>query len=124
MVIADLEAGVGTLQRLLPDQADYAIVVAQPTAKSIEAARRAVELAEGKARVIVIANRVTSAGDVALIREGVAGQHELLAVPDDAAVARADEEGLAPFDEAPDAPAVRAITALAARLTAPPPSDP
>jgi len=36
-----LEAGVATLLRLQPRQADLIIVVAQPIAKAIEVARRA-----------------------------------------------------------------------------------
>ena len=114
--MADLEAGVGTLQRMGSDQADFALVIAQPTAKSIEAARRGVELARGKARVIVLANRVTGEEDVALIRAGVGGDQELMAIPDDPAVARADEEGLAPYDVAADSPGVRAIHAVVDRL--------
>ncbi len=58
IVIGDLEAGVGTLLRLQPGQADLVIVVAQPTAKAIEVARRAVEIASSRARVLLIANRV------------------------------------------------------------------
>ena len=113
-VIGDLEAGVGTLLRLQPGQADLVIVVAQPTAKAIEVARRAVEIASTRARVLVIANRVRDDADVRLIRDGVGPfDGELVVVPDDASVARADEEGAAPVDAAPDGPAVRALEQLA-----------
>jgi Flp pilus assembly CpaE family ATPase len=37
-------------------------------------------------------------------------------VPDDPAVVEAERRGLAPFDAAPDAPAVRALVALAESL--------
>jgi CO dehydrogenase maturation factor len=118
-VIGDLEAGVGTLLRLQPGQADLVIVVAQPTAKAIEVARRAVEIAASRARVLVIANRVRDEGDVELIRAGVGPfDGDLVVVPDDPAVARADEEGVAPVDAAPDGPAVRALGQLARRLRA------
>ena len=116
VVIGDLEAGVGTLLRLQPGQADVVLVVAQPTAKAIEVARRAVEIASSRARVIVIANRVREEADVDLIREGVEHDGELVVVPDDAGVARADEEGVAAFDAAPGGPAVRALEDLARRL--------
>lgn len=116
MVVADLEAGVGTLQRMLPGQADYALVVAQPTAKSIEAARRAIVLAGPKTSILLVANRVRSDADLQLIADGVGADAELFAVPDDPAVAAADEDGSAPFDVAPDAPAVRAVARLADRL--------
>lgn len=117
IVIGDLEAGVGTLLRLQPGQADLVIVVAQPTAKAIEVARRAVEIASGRARVLLIANRVRDDADVELIRDGVAwGDGDMIVVPDDPAVARADEEGLAPIDAAPEGPAVLALERVAARI--------
>ena len=116
-MIGDLEAGVGTLLRLQPGQADLVIVVAQPTAKAIEVARRAVEIASGRARVLLIANRVRDDADVELIRDGVAwGDGDMIVVPDDPAVARADEEGLAPIDAAPEGPAVLALERVAARI--------
>jgi len=118
IVVAALEAGVGTLLRLRPGQADVVLVVAQPTAKAIEVARRAVEIAASRARVIVIANRVHGEADVALIRTGVGWDGELVAVPDDPGVARADEEGEAAIDVASDGPAVLALEALARRLRA------
>lgn len=116
IVIGDLEAGVGTLLRLLPEQADLVLVIAQPTAKAIEVARRAVEIATERARVIVIANRVRGDADVEMIREGTGWTGELVVVPDDPEVARADEAGEAAFDAAPEGPAVLALEALARRL--------
>lgn len=115
-VIGDLEAGVGTLLRLQPGQADLVLVVAQPTVKAIEVARRAVEIASSRARVIVIANRARGDADLAMIREGIRWEGEIVVVPDDPGVARADEEGLAPVDAAPDGPAVLALEELARRL--------
>jgi len=114
IVVCDMEAGIGTLLRVLPGQLDVVLVVAQPTAKSIEVARRAVRIASNRARVILVANRVRSEADVELIREGVDwGDGDIVVVPDDPEVARADEEGVAPIDAAPAAPGVRAIEALA-----------
>lgn len=112
-VIGDLEAGVGTLLRLRPGQADVVLVVAQPTAKAIEVARRALEIAAGRARAVLVANRVRDDADVDLIRDGTGWNGELVVVPDDLGVARADEEGRAPFDVAPGGPAVRALRQLA-----------
>ncbi len=116
IVVGDLEAGVGTLLRLQPGQADLVLVVAQPTAKAIEVARRAVEIASSRARVILIANRVRDDSDVAMIREGAGWDGEVVVVPDDEGVARADEEGLAPVDAAPDGPALLALEELATRV--------
>ncbi len=112
-VIGDLEAGVGTLLRLQPGQADVVLVVAQPTAKAIAVARRALEIAAGRARAVLVANRVCDDADVEMIREGTGWDGELVAVPDDPGVARADEAGRAPFDVAPDGPAVGALRQLA-----------
>jgi CO dehydrogenase nickel-insertion accessory protein CooC1 len=117
IVIGDLEAGVGTLLRLQPGQADLVLVVAQPTAKAIEVARRAVEIASSRAPVLLIANRVRDDADAELIRDGVAwGDGDMIVVPDDPAVARADEEGMAPIDAAPGSPAVLALERVAARI--------
>jgi len=115
-VVADLEAGVGTVLRLQPGLADVVLVVAQPTAKAIEVARRAIQIATSRGRVMLIANRVTADADVALIRNGTEWAEELVVVPDDPAVGRADEDGVAPIDAAPDAPAVQALQELARRL--------
>jgi CO dehydrogenase nickel-insertion accessory protein CooC1 len=116
IVIGDLEAGVGTLLRMQPGQADVVLVVAQPTAKAIEVARRAIEIAAQRGEVLLLANRVTGEADVRLIREGSGWDGELVALPDDPAVAAADEDGVSPVDHAPDAPVVRVLGELAARL--------
>ena len=118
-IVFDMEAGVGTLLRVRPGQADVVLVVAEPSAKSIEVARRAAEIASERARVIVIANRVREEADVAAIR-AVLGDYELLTVPEEAAITRADREGLAPIDVDPDAPGVGALVRLADRLYAGP----
>ena len=120
IVIGDLEAGVGTVFRLPEDAADVVLVVAQPTAKSIEVARRAVETAAAKVpRVVVVANRVRSDDDLAVIQETL-GEHEIVVVPDDPAIAEADREGRAPIDVDDEAPGVRAVVALADRLAGAP----
>jgi len=117
IVVGDLEAGVGTLLRLQAGQADVVVVVAQPTAKSIDVARRAIELAADRAtRVVVVANRVRDDADMAAILAGVGETHELFVVPDDAAIAEADRDGRAAIDVDPEAPGVLALVDLADRL--------
>ena len=116
VVVGDLEAGIGTLLRLREGDADVVVIVVQPTAKSIEVARRAVEIAGEKAdRVVVVANRVRDESDVALI-EPAAGGRDLWVVPDDDAIAEADRDGRAPLDVDDTAPGVRAIVDLAEQL--------
>ena len=116
IVIGDLEAGIGTLLRLREGEADVVVVVVQPTAKSIEVARRAIEIASPKAAwVVVVANRVRDREDVAMIA-GAVGDCEVCEVPDDPVIAEADRDGRAPVDVDAAAPGVVAIASLAERL--------
>jgi CO dehydrogenase maturation factor len=118
IVICDLEAGLGTLLRLQGGEADVVVIVTQPTAKSIETARRALELAVNTAtRVVVVANRVRDDADLAAIVAGVGEEHELVIVPDEPAIEAADRDGLAAIDVDAEAPGVRALIDLADRLT-------
>jgi len=117
IVIGDLEAGVGTVLRLEAGQADVVVVVAQPTAKSLDVARRALDLAGDRGiRIVVVANRVRDDADLEAILSVVGDEHEMVVVPDDAAIATADRDGLAPIDVDPDSPGVQAIVELADRL--------
>ena len=113
--MADLEAGIGTLLRLRPAHVDLVLVVTEPSAKSIEVARRAVAIAASRAEVLVVANRIGTDGDLIAVREALDG-HAYVVVPEEPAIAQADREGLAPIDVAPDAPGVRALVALADRV--------
>ena len=115
VVICDFEAGVGNLLRLQPGQTDVVLVVANPMAKSIDVARRALEIADGLAEVVLVANRVRGPEDVTAIAEAL-GREPDLVVPEDDAIAEADRDGEAPIDVGPRAPGVAAIEALAERL--------
>lgn len=112
-IICDLEAGVGAIVHR--GQADLVLVVAEPSAKSIDVARRAATTARMKAEVIVIANRVADEADLEAIEAGL-GEYEIVVVPEDPAIAEADREGRAPIDFGPDTPGVRALLSLAERL--------
>lgn len=118
-VVCDLEAGLSTLERLDPGQVDVVLVVTNPTAKSLDVARRAIELAGDRAEIIVIANRVRDDSDIELMRE-VLGDRELVVIPEDPVVVAADRDGGAPIDLDPGCPAVVAVRALAVRLAARP----
>ena len=115
VVVFDMEAGIGTLLRMEAGDADAVLVVAEPTAKSIEAARRMAEVAAEKAEVLVVANRVRADADLEAIR-AVLGRYELVVVPEEPAIARADRDGRAPIDIDTEAPGVGAIVELAQRL--------
>jgi CO dehydrogenase maturation factor len=118
VVVADFEAGLGTLSRLEAESLDALLVVTEPTAKALEIARRALEMVRERrvaGRVIVVANRVRDAEDRQLTGETFP-DGSVTVVPDDPALRAADARGVAPFDAAPDAPAVRALRALAESL--------
>lgn len=117
VVVSDLEAGLGTLLRMESGHADVVLVVAESSAKSIETARRAAEIASERARVVIVANRVRHESDVQAIASSLEG-YELVVVPEDPSITRADREGLAPLDADPEGPGVRAIVGLAERLAA------
>ena len=115
-VLGDLEAGVGVLTRLQVGGLDVLLVVANPTPKSIEVARRAAQAAVAREiPVLVVANRVAAPDDLEAIA-AVLGEHEIVVVPEDPVIARADAEGVAPIDLDDGAPGVRAIIAIADRL--------
>ncbi len=116
-VVADLEAGIGTLTRLGEQRVDAVLVVVEPTPKSIEVGTRAAELAKERSidRVIVVASRVRGDEDMAAIRAAFP-DHEVVPVPDDPAIVRAERDGVAPLDTSPEAPAVRALVGLAESL--------
>ena len=117
LVVADFEAGLGTLSRMKAGQLDVLLVVVEPTAKAIEVASRALAMIrEGSVgRAVVLANRVQGDEDAALVARAFPGT-EVIVVPDDPAIRAADAQGGAVFDLARDSPAVRAVRALAARL--------
>jgi len=118
LVICDLEAGVGAVVRA--GQADVVVVLAEPTAKSVEVARRAVDIAmENGARPLVVANRIRTDDDAAYIRDAL-DVDEVLVVPEEPEIARADRDGVAPIDVAPDAPGVRVLRELANHLAGEP----
>lgn len=118
-VIADLEAGIGTLTRLTDGQVDVVLLVVEPTAKSLEVGTRAAALVRDKSlgRLIVIANRVCDQADLDAISSRFPGV-EIVPVPHDPAIIEADRHGVAPLDSAPDAPAVRAVSTMAEDLLA------
>ncbi|HSH62073.1 MAG TPA: AAA family ATPase [Acidimicrobiales bacterium] len=116
LVLADLEAGLNDLLWARPGPQDVVLAVAEPSAKSVEIARRACRIAEsmGVQRIIGVANR--SAGDHTSVRLQQALGVDAVEVPYDLAVEEADRLGSAPIDTDPSSPAVLAIAELADRL--------
>ena len=118
-VLCDLEAGLGTVLRMAPDSVDIVLVVANPTAKALEVARRAVAVAADKTEVLVLANRVRDDADLDAIRAAIPDR-ELIVIPEDATIARADRDGVAPIDLDPYSPGVTVLVQLADRLAGAP----
>jgi CO dehydrogenase maturation factor len=117
IVVADLEAGMGTLTRLGDGPLDHVLVVVEPTAKALEAGRRLAGLADEHrlGDIVVVANRVASADDGTRVHAAFPDRRIVL-VPDDPAIGEADRDGVAPLDRRPDSPAVRALSSLAELL--------
>jgi CO dehydrogenase nickel-insertion accessory protein CooC1 len=118
VVIADFEAGLGTVLRM-DTAVDVVIAVVQPTVKSIDVGVRAAEAVRERqlGRVKVVANRVAHEDDVARVRAAFHGV-DAVVVPDDPAIGEAERRGLAPLDAAPSSPAVTALVRLGRDLAA------
>ncbi len=118
-MIADFEAGVGTLTRMAQASVDAILVVVEPTPKSIEVAQRAIALAaeRGIGPVVVVANRVGGQDDLARVRAAL--RQDVAVIPEDPAILDADRDGAAPLDRSPGSPGVRAIASVARSLAAP-----
>ena len=113
IIVADLEAGIGTLTRLAESAVDVTIVVVEPTPRSIDVGQRAVAVADDQTqgRLVIVANKVADDADRKRVLAAFPGR-EVVIVPDDVEVGAADRSGVSPVDVAPDAPAVSAIEAL------------
>ena len=116
IVVADLEAGLNDLIWAQPGPDDVVVVVAEPSAKSVEVAGRAAGLARemGVERILAVANRCGSDADARRLATALGA--DTFAVPDDPAVAAADRRGVSTFDVAPSSPAMVAVGRLADAL--------
>jgi len=122
VVVADFEAGLGTVMRLDGRPVDVVVVVVEPTAKSLEVGRRAADLVTDTdlGRLVITANRVRDERDVERIA-AIFPDAQLVLVPDDQEIVEAERRGIAPLDAAPDSAAVRALVRLAEGLLVPVP---
>lgn len=116
VVVADLEAGLNDLIWAKPGEGDYVLIVADPSAKAVEIARRAAELARemGVTRIIGIANRSTGEGHAAALAAAL--DAEIISIPEDPGVEKANSLGVAPVDTDSGSPAMVSIAGLATRL--------
>lgn len=122
LVITDMEAGLEHLKRGTLEHADVLLIIVEPYYKALDTAGRIADLARslGVPRLYAVANKVQSVRDDAAIREFCATKAlpVVAVVPFDAEVAEAERQGQAPFDRAPDAPAVATLRELARQLVA------
>jgi CO dehydrogenase nickel-insertion accessory protein CooC1 len=115
-VIADLEAGVGNLNRMAESSVDALLLVVEATPKSIEVASRAIAIAIDRkvGPIRVIANKIRTPAEGQMIRAALGV--DVTEVPEDPAVLAADRDGRSVVDAAPRAPAVSILSAFAASL--------
>ena len=126
VLIADMEAGLGTIGRMREGSLDVAILVTEPTPKAIEVVRRAAEMiVEYKIapRTVILANKARDDADferVSSVMRAVKGLDgvEVVVIPEDMDVLAADAQGVSPIDLAPASPAVEALAGVAQRLAA------
>ena len=118
-IVADLEAGIGTLTRLEDAAVDVTVVVVEPTPRSIDVALRAISVAQEHkhGRLIIVANKIVDADDSRRVREAFSS-FNVVEVPADSSIDEADRLGVSPLDHDPTSPAVRAFQELAAELVA------
>lgn len=116
IVIADLEAGLNDLIWARPRPEDAVVIVAEPSAKAVDIARRAALVAEalGVVHIVGVANRCASPGDEEALAGVLPGL--VFAVPEDPDLARADRRGVAPIDQDPVPMAIAAVARLTDEL--------
>lgn len=119
VVLADFEAGIGSVLRSEAGQIDVLVVVVEPYLRSLDVGRRLLEMApdRGVERIIVVANKVRDEDDLEVMRTKLGAEVDFI-VPSDEAVEEADLYGEAVVDRSPDAPAVVAIRTVAERIRA------
>lgn len=117
VVVADMEAGAGTLTRMPRGSLDIALLVVEASAKSIDVARRALAIITERqiGLSVIVANRVRDEDDLALVRASFPAM-EIFKIPEDPTVSLADREARSAIDVDGNAPAVLAVGVLAARL--------
>src|SRR5437016_775194 len=108
-----MEAGAGTLTRMHEGSLDIALLIVEPSAKSIDVARRAQAIIAERhiGLSLIVANRVQDAEDFALVRGSFPGL-EVIAIREDPSVSQADRNARSPVDFPFKSPAVQAVGAV------------
>lgn len=122
VIVADMEAGIGSLSRLDESAIDVTLVVVEPTPRSIDVAQRGIHVADerGQGRIVIVANKIASDADRLRITDAF-GDRPTVFIPEDPAIDAADRRGTSPSDDAPDSPGVQAIEGIIDMLELPTP---
>jgi CO dehydrogenase maturation factor len=124
-VVHDLPAGTRQPFAGWAGPADLFLLVVEPTQKSILSARRLsgiIQLA-GQAELWIVANKVRRPEDIDMIAGALPEAKAAIGVPFDPSAAEAEQQGLAPIDQAPGSAAIRALEELAGRIESLPRRD-
>ncbi|MEX2621181.1 MAG: hypothetical protein WD250_13290 [Egibacteraceae bacterium] len=118
-MLVDLGGGVMTVARGDESQIDALVVVVEPYPRSIEVASRLLQMAETKhiTRRVVVANKIETADDLAVIREHLGVDPDVV-IPKDGAVRSADRAGASPIDHDPGSPSIGRLRELSHSLLA------
>jgi CO dehydrogenase maturation factor len=103
-VLLDMYAGVEHLGRATADAVDAMLIVVEPTARSLGTAGQIKDLAKDikLPRLYLVGNRVLDGADEEFIRANAPGLPVIGFLPEDPRVRKADRQGAALFDLAPD----------------------
>ncbi len=101
-LVMDMEAGIEHLGRATTSGVDTMVIVVEPGARSLEGARRIVEMGReiGLDRFAVVANKVQDSDDAAFIADSLADLDILEYLPFSDALRRADRPGVSVLDGA------------------------
>ncbi|MEJ7801514.1 MAG: hypothetical protein WKF60_13405 [Ilumatobacter sp.] len=125
VIVADMEAGIGSLNRLDASAIDVTLVVVEPTPRSMDVALRGLAVAEAgeQGTIIIVANKVADDADRQRIVDAF-GDRPTVFVPEDPAIDGADRRGVSPVDESPGSPAVVQIEQIVGLLPLMQPAGP
>jgi CO dehydrogenase maturation factor len=119
-IVVDMEAGLEHLSRGTGRHVSTFLAVVEPYYRSMETARRIVQLAGelGIGEVKAVVNKVRNEADRKAVHAFCAahGLSVIGEIPNDLTLADAERAGQPPLDFNPDAPAVAAIRDLTLRL--------
>lgn len=103
VVIVDMEAGIEHLGRATVKGIDALIVVVEPGQQSIHTALRVRELARdiGIAKIFVVANKITEASQMELIKSGLTDMEIIGQIDYDSCIQASDMEGKSAYENCP-----------------------